>query len=52
MRMKLCDPNGSFKLLMKFERFEQNMCLTVFLMLSSRIIQMSEVENQYTCVMG
>ena len=50
MRMKLCDPNGSFKLLMKFERFEQNMCLTVFLM--SRIIQMSEFENQYTCVMG
>jgi len=38
MRMKLCDRKGLFTLLMKFERFDRNMCLGFLLMLLSTII--------------
>lgn len=56
MRMKLCDRKGLFTLLMKFERFDRNVCLGILLMLLSTIIKniniLLKVENQYTSVMG
>ena len=39
MRMKLWDRKGLFTLLMKFERFDQNMYLGILLMLLSTIIE-------------
>lgn len=54
MRMKLCDHKGLFTLLMKFERFDRNMCLgnSLNVIVYDYRNILLKVENQYTSVMG